>query len=45
MGITVLLCFACYREIVKELVEEYEASTRADYIQWGSRPPKQHSST
>jgi tubulin gamma len=29
------------REVVQELVDEYEASTRPEYVQWGSSKGKQ----
>lgn len=30
------LCFN-YREVVQQLIEEYQAATRADYIMWGTQ--------
>ena len=30
------LCFF-YREVVQQLIEEYQAATKANYIMWGTQ--------
>lgn len=31
-----MLCFF-YREVVQQLIEEYQAATKANYIMWGTQ--------
>jgi hypothetical protein len=28
-------CLSCYREVVTDLIEEYKAAEKLDYVTWG----------